>query len=252
MEKTNIIVTILVIGLVLTSGILAFKSKSTTIVQTNPNGQASNSITVSADGKVTAVPDKAEVYFSINTEGKTAVEAQDKNKATSNSVMSALEGKGISQKDIESTQYYVNKKYQWNPQSQKSEVIGYEVIHTLKVSTKDIENVGVLADVGVSAGATGVENIQFTLSEDKQREVKAQALKTAASSAKEKAQAIASSLGVSLGRITSVTESSLNYIPYRYDTMALEATSAPKAEPTQINPQNLEVSATVSISYEIE
>src|SRR3989338_8351078 len=107
MEKTNILLVILALGLVLTSAILAFNAKSDTIIRDSSVQSMREAVTVSAEGKVTVVPDEAEVYVRVTTEGETAIEAQDKNKEASNSVLKALKAKGVDEKDMETTQYYV-------------------------------------------------------------------------------------------------------------------------------------------------
>ena len=252
MEKANLIVTILVVGLVVTAAILAWNVKSTTILRDPSLKNNVNTISTSAQSKVTVVPDKVEVYFRITTDGANAIDAQEKNKEASNSVMSALKAKGVKESELESTQYSINKKYNYNQRTGSQESNGYAVFHVVKVSTTDLDNVGALADTGVSAGANGIDNILFTLSDEKEKQVRKEALSKAAVLAKEKAEALASGLGVSLGSLESVSESGFSFTPYNarsygVTTTALEDFSAP----TQISPENLIVTASVSVSYEI-
>lgn len=253
MEKTNVLLTILALGLVLTSAILAFNMKATTIIREPSVEGAEQVITVSANSEVTVMPDQAEVFLRITTEGETAIEAQDGNKEASNSVIRALEAKGVNEDDLETTQYYISPRYTYDSRTGESRENGYQVFHVVKLTSRDINEVGELTDTAVSAGANGIDNIQFTLSERKEKEVRKEALGEAAVQAREKAEAIASSLNVNLGEIVSVTESSFSYVPlYAERAVAMDASMGGKEAPTEIRPENLEVTATVSVAYAIE
>ncbi len=249
MEKTNILIIILAIGLVLTSGILAYNIKATTIIKESSSIQERNTLSVSGDSKLTINPDQAEVYFRIQTDGKNALEAQDGNRAASNTVIGAIKAKSVDEKNIETVQYTVNRKLRYDPQTGESSLSGYEVMHILKVKTTNVENVGALVDTGVSAGANGVDTILFTLSDTKEKQVRDQALRAAGVKAKEKAETLASSVGTSLGKVISVSESNFNYIPYRFESVSSGMMT--KTEPTQIQPQNLEITATIAVVYEV-
>ena len=254
METHDIFIGILVLGLIITSGLAVYTVKAPTIIQQSTNTQAQqDTISLSANSKLTVAPDQAELYFRIQTEGKTAIDAQEGNKRASNTVLGALKAKGVKEKDIETTQYYISKKQKYDPKTGESTTTGYELIHVLKVTITDLENVGSLVDTGVSAGSNGVNNILFTLTDNKEKEVRDQALAAAGKLGKEKAQTLASSMDVSLGRLVSISETSFNYTPYSYESRNFAALSlAEKAEPTQIQPQSLDITAMISVVYEIK
>ena len=71
----------------------------------------------------------------------------------------------------------------------------------------------------------------------------------AAKSAKDKASILAKSLGVSLGKVISIQESSFSITPYDYSPMKLSAEAAVVG--TEISPQKVEVTAHVALAYEI-
>ncbi len=72
-----------------------------------------NTITVSGTGEVFAVPDIASFSFSVNEVGKTVKEAQDKASTKMNSILEALKGMAIEDKDIKTTGYNSGPKYEW-------------------------------------------------------------------------------------------------------------------------------------------
>jgi len=250
MEQKNIITTLLVIGLVLTSAILAINMKTgNTIVTTD--GEQRNTISVSGQGKVSTQPDKAELYIRINAEGRTATAAKDSNSELSEKVINALKGEGVPKKDIETNYYYLNKKQEWDESQRKYVDVGYEVNHVLKVTTTELDNVGKLLDTAVNAGANGVDSVNFGLTDEKQKQVSGEALKIAAKEAEGKAESIASSVGVQLGKLVTVSESNFIYTPYIYrDVMYSKAEAAVPS--TEILPRTLEITASVSLIYEIK
>ena len=69
--------------------------------------------------------------------------------------------------------------------------------------------------------------------------------------AKLKAEAIANGLNAKLGKVISVTENSYNYIPYPLFRGGAVA-DAEKAVSTSIEPQNLDITATVNVVYQIK
>ncbi len=167
--------------------------------------------------------------------------------------MTALQGYGLSEDQIETTSYYLNEERKWDKESEEYIVTGYILTNTLKVTTSDIENAGEIIDVAVDAGATSVNNVQFTLSRSKESEVKAEVLAVAAEKAKEKAESMVTAVDVALGEIVSITESSYYGWPY---PMYRSADSMEMVEDmgasTSISPEQITVTGTVTLTYAIE
>ncbi len=246
-KDRNILTIILLLGLILTLLILASNTKKTIVV----SGQdVRNTISVSGSSELSVEPDKAEIYVNIETTKETAKEAKDENARVSKKVTDALKKAGIKRDDIETTQFRINPKYEYS--RAKSEFIGYTVTHVLKVTTTNIDKVGDFIDTAVDNGATRINSIGFTLTDKKQKEMKGEAMIRASQEAREKAEALATNLGVRLGKITSVSESSFNYIPFvsRSFAMAEAAIEAPVA--TGISPEDVTIRATVNVAFEIK
>src|SRR3989344_5413481 len=75
MEKQNWLLIVLAIGLVATSVILAMTQTETP--GANPQ---KDTLSVAGQGMVTTKPDQAELYIQIESKGKTAYEAQTRNR----------------------------------------------------------------------------------------------------------------------------------------------------------------------------
>jgi hypothetical protein len=169
-------------------------------------------------------------------------------------VQSALKRAGVDSDQIETDQFNLRQWTEWDSITRKSVNKGYRLYHTIKITTDDLAKVGELITVAVDAGADGIENVQFDLSKDKKEEVRKEAIQQAAKKAKDKAESIADGLGVRLGDVISITDSSFNYGPvYRTMEMAVgtgmdEGKMAPAAP---IQPEQLKIRASVSVSYRI-
>jgi uncharacterized protein YggE len=72
------------------------------------------------------------------------------------------------------------------------------------VTTEDFSNVGNVIDAAVDAGAL-VSYINFELSVERSNEYKMLVMTNASLDAKQKAEAIASGLGKTVGRLVSIT-----------------------------------------------
>src|SRR3989344_4356355 len=72
-----------------------------------------NTITLSGHGEVTAVPDIANISFTIRKEGKTVKEAQDKVAVIEKSALDFLKKSNVAEKDIQTSNASVYPKYEY-------------------------------------------------------------------------------------------------------------------------------------------
>ncbi|MBN1644616.1 SIMPL domain-containing protein [Candidatus Woesearchaeota archaeon] len=253
MKKANPYVIVgMILAVVVVLSVLGFSAIKPLIQSTT--GEGIPKISAQGDSELSIMPDEAIIRIKVETKEKTAKEAQDKNSEIMTVVQSALKRAGVASDDIESDQYNLYPYQEWDPVTRKSVQKGYRLYHTIKVTTSDLDKVGEFITVAVDAGADGVENVQFDLSDDKKAEVKKEALQQASQNAKEKAKAVADGLGVRLGELLSIQESSFNYGPV-YRAMGAEMTVSmddeKMAPPVPIQPEQLTIRASVSVSYKI-
>jgi hypothetical protein len=255
-NKTHMFFGIALLLVVLATFALVYTQyqKPITITQAGPGGEGIPKITASGDAELNVMPDEAIMRIRVETKGQTAQATQDENSRIMTSVQSALKRAGIASKDIETDQYNLYPWTEWDPDEHKQRDMGFRVYHTIKVKTTDLDKVGDFIGAAVDAGATNVEGVTFGLSEKQKQEVRKVALQDAANNAKMKAQTMADGLGVSLGELLAVQESSFNYGGiYRaeMDMMTMKAGGMPEAAPP-IEPEQVRISATVSVSYRIK
>ncbi len=207
-----------------------------------------NTINVQGNAELIVEPDEAEVWVGASFIKDTAEEAQFSVNEVINDIIDGLRYKGFTEEDMETTQLSLREEYNWKDGERES--IGWRATQTLKVKTIDLSKVGEIVDVAVENGANQINNINFGLSEEKEQQYKKQALSEAAANAKDKAQTIADSLGVKLGKIKSVTESNYYYAPYRYAT-AEAAGDGIVEEVSTVLPEDVTVTANIAIIYNV-
>src|SRR3989338_4028594 len=239
MEKAHhILIGILSAGLVLALLIMALNAKQTTVV----SGQdARNTISVSGSSELAVEPDKAEIYVNIETSKFTAKEAKDENARVAKKVRDAIKKEGVKEEDMETVQFSISPRYEYDETKGKSEIVGYTATQILKVTTTKLDKAGDFIDIAVDNGADRIDSVSFSLTKEKQKEMKGEAMIRASQEAKEKAEALATSLGVRLGKAASVSESSFDYIPFVSRGFAVA--EAKLEMPTEISPQDVTVRA---------
>jgi len=208
--------------------------------------------TLTAQGTYTIkeMPDEAIIYIGIETLKMSADESKTENSVISDNVMMGLQLIGISKSDISTLNFNIYPEYDYR--DGKSELKGYRTRNTIKVDTKDFSVLGKIIDAAVNNGATNIDGVQFDFSEDKRSDLKIEAIKRASEDARKKADALASGSNAKIIGIISVSEQGFNYLPYRVFESVSGVSAMKEAASTQILPQELEVSSTVSVVYKIK
>ena len=217
------------------------------------NFSSANTITGNGQANLKVVPDKVGVYFNVETKGDTSKIATDKNAEIVDKLITELIKQRFDRNQIQTTGFNVYPDYDWVNGKQINK--GYRATHSIivQMSSDDSSEIGDVIDAGVSAGA-GISYINFELSQEKQNEYKAQALKLATEDAKIKAGAIADGLDKKLGRLVSIRDNSFNYYPwplYQAKEGATMDVAEAKAATTNITPSEQEVSASVTAVFKL-
>ncbi len=209
-----------------------------------------NTINVGGTGTISMSPDEAIVYLGVQTQSTDAVIAQQENARKMESIIQALKDAGIAEDDMETSGYsiYPMRSYE----KPEPTITGYTVSNRLKVTVKDIDDVGDVIDTAVDAGVNEVQSISFTLSEEKQQDAREQALENAVQAARADADTLASALDVVIVGPVEVTTSGgsiTTTYPAPYDAVA-EMGYAGSVAKTPIQPGDVSVTAYVQVIYQ--
>ncbi len=202
---------------------------------------------VNGEGIVNVTPDMAYINIGVETENADASVAQSENAKLMTSVKKAIMNAGIEEDDLQTMNYSIYKTFNYFDDREREEV--YKASNTLKVTVRDLDNLGDLIDVASKSGANQINSIQFTV-EDEEAYYQ-EALVLAMSNAKGKANAILGTMDKKAGMPVRISEASYGGGILR-DTGAI-AFSA-KAESmnysTPIQAGDIQVTANVSVEYD--
>jgi uncharacterized protein len=209
------------------------------------HGQAGGSagdalgITVTGAGTVRAKPDEADFTFGVETQGQTADDALAKNSVAVQKVIDAVKAAGVSASDIQTQQVSVYPRYADNGQA----IVGFTATNSVTAKIRDVSKVGAVTEAAVKAGANQVYGPTFSISN--QDALYKSALDDAFSDAKSKAEAIAQTTGVALGRIVNVVEGGQSFMPYPAASDEAGGAAPP------IEPGLQEIQATLTVTFAI-
>ncbi len=208
--------------------------------------------TVSAEGKTTVTPDLAESSFTVLSRGKNPTDLADTNNQKMSAVIEFLKSEGLADKDIKTTAYNLLPDYKYDPKTQSSIITGYTLTQTVFVKMRDFKKVPEIIGGLTPLGVNQIVGISFTVEEPEKFLAVARA--DAFGKAQAKAAEIAAENGVRLGRVMNIAESQNIPVPYYRTMSALGAAemSAPAVAAPTIEPGTQEVTAQVSLTYELE
>lgn len=217
---------------------------------------------VSGEGKITAVPDVAQFSFSVITEGgKNIAELQKENSQKANGAINFLKQNGAQDKDIKTTNYNLQPRYQHfdcssirlgterNKPCPPPEIVGYSVNQTVSVKVRDFNKISDLLAGTVQSGANAVSELSFIIDDKTALENKAR--QEAIENAMKKAESMAQAGRFNLGKILSINEEE-GGMPRFSIREKLFSNGAGRADTApEIEPGSQEVIINVSINYEI-
>jgi len=198
-------------------------------------------ITISATGSTNVVPDAVRITATVSVFGKTSKEALASAVATASAVRKALAAYKIATKDVATQSLSVYPEYTY-PANATPVLSGYRASQGFDITVRAASTAGAVVDAIVSAGG---DNLQvngaspFVLDNDKATET---ARASAVKNAKAKAASYAKLLGVKLGKVIYLDETST---PTPYPVFGVSAKAEDAATQIDLGEQKVTVSVTV-------
>jgi uncharacterized protein len=202
---------------------------------------------VSARATVQRAPDRAVVELAVENQAETARQATALNARAMQRVLSALRGLGVPEARIQTTRIELQPRYD-RPRDQPPSVVGYQAANQVVVRLDDIDLVGGVVDAAVEAGANRVTGIRFEISDPDA--AYHEALRLAVQRARAEAETVAAALGEALGPALRVSTGGMQLPPPQV-RMEMARVQMDMAEATPVRPGEMEVHATVNITYRI-
>lgn len=204
------------------------------------------SVTVSGEGKVTVKPDTAYVRLGVEVLRKTAQRAQTSNAYYMQQVVSAIQKQGIDKEAIQTSNFNIWPEIKYGS-DQSARTVGYRCSNQITVTLDDISKVSKVIDAAIGAGSTTIQGVSFTRKDVLQ--AKKDALDKAMKEAQAKADSISASSGEKIVGIKNVFENGANIPGPMANDMAFRVMGAAS---TPISPSDIDVSANIIVTYELE
>jgi uncharacterized protein len=211
-------------------------------------GSTDHTITASGTGSVIGTPDRAQISLAVETEDTDVKAAQAENAATMTKVMDALTAAGIPKDGLKTTGYNIYPVYDDTKYPLGQKIKAYHVSNTLTVTLHDVNRTGEVIDIGVANGVNQANSIQFLLSDEQSQALRNEALKEATVNAAANAQTVANALGITISAVKTVDIGS-QYTPVLFQNWAVPVAADMARSSTPIQPGDITVTATVTVTY---
>ncbi|MET0182351.1 MAG: SIMPL domain-containing protein [Caulobacterales bacterium] len=203
-------------------------------------------LSISAEGKSTARPDMGTINLGVQTDGATAAAALAENSRRMNALIAALRRAGVAERDIQTSNISVNPQYVYE-ERQPPRLTGYQASNTVTAKVRNIDRIGAVIDAAVAAGGNTVNGVSFS---HQNPDAQLDAARTdAIEEARRRAGIYARAVGMSVGRIVSISEGG-GYSPPIPMPMYARADVANAAAPP-VAPGEIDTTINVAVVFEL-
>lgn len=201
-------------------------------------------ISVSATGQAEAEPDQAVLRVAAIARDDDANVVRQRLAENATRMREALRDAGIADDRIRTVSFRIDQEFRETDGERRP--AGFEGVHAFEITLSNASGAGAIVDAAVSNGADRVDSVELALSEERRREVRAEALRDAMTNARANADVMAESANLTVTGVHSAATGDLSYSPVRAET--LEADAAGRAG-TEIESGPVTVVAQVQVTY---
>lgn len=212
--------------------------------QEEPRTGGDRTVTVSANGESAAAPDRAVVTVAVTAQGDDPASVRDDLSAGVERLRERLADAGVEEDQIRTVDYRMRQPH---PREREEVGYAYEGRHVFEVSLDDPDAVGSVIDAAADANAT-VGDVRFTLSEDRRKELRDEALEDAMGDARRQAETVAATEELTVTDAAHIDASQRHYRPVRYNGAAPEM-AAGDGGGTSVSTGDVSVSVQVQVTY---
>ncbi len=210
-------------------------------VQPSDDGET---ISVAATGQAAAEPDQAVLQVAVLASGDDADAVRERLAENASRMSEALRRAGVGDDQIRTVAFSIDQEYRERDGDRVP--VGFQGVHAFEITLSNASRAGAVLDVAVSNGADRVDGVELTLSEERRREVRAEALRDAMDNARADADVIAESANLTVEGVHSAATGDVSYSPIRAETLSADAGGQAA---TEIESGPVTVTAQVSVTY---
>lgn len=204
-------------------------------------GATQQTVSTSGTGDADADADRAVVTVAVTARADTAEGAREAVAANATRMRDALRDAGIDDDAVTTAYYVVQPRFEVDRDRDDRTLVGYEAVHASRIDAA-ADAAGTVVDTAVGNGASEVQGVTFTLSDETRAELREQALEHAMSAARADAETVASSANLSITGVQSASTG--GGVGPVYETRATVADTG-----SAFDAGSVTVTATVDVTY---
>ena len=207
------------------------------------------SISTSAVGETSVVPDRAMLSVAVESQGQTAAAAGVENAKLQAHVIDAIKAAGVAAAQIRTSGYNVYPEYA-QASGKGPRVTGYRAQNNVQIEIRNLESVGKVIDAVLAAGATNLSALSLYASNTDA--ARREALQKAVAKARADAEVAATAAGGSLGALLELTTEPFG-VPQPITLRGMQtgmAMEARMAAPTPVESGEITVNAVVHVRWQ--
>jgi uncharacterized protein YggE len=205
-------------------------------------------VRASGEATVATRPDRAQISIGVINQSSTAQAAAAANATQTTQVIDAIKRTLGQGGELKTAGYSISPQYQYSA-GRAPKITGYQASNTVLVTVNDLAFLGKVIDSASDSGANNINGITFSLKDE--TFFRSQALAEAAGKARAAAEAIAKALNTHVvGILHAETAETPTFRPMNRSFAAMAA--GPVSAPTPIEPGDMEIHATVTVTLEIQ
>lgn len=204
-------------------------------------------LTVTGRGVESIQTTKTQVELGVEVQGKSATSVQEDVARRSSAVVVLLKSRNVEK--LQTTGIRLNPIYSY--ENNKQQLTGYSATNTVSFRLPT-EQAGTLLDDAIKAGATKIDGVSFTATEEAIATAQKLALQKATQEAQSQAEAVLGSLNLSRKEIVSIQVNGATPPPPRLAQRQFSTTTKLAGEaivPVVGGEQEVQASVTLQISY---
>lgn len=206
-----------------------------------------NSISVNGDGQVFAKPDTFILQVAAEEKTKTTEEGFAAVAKKIWAIQNLMKTNGILEKDIQSVNIAINPNYTYD--NGKQNMDGFTATHGLRIKIRKLESIDtILSGISTIPGVQ-IQNTSYDI--DDKAEFYKEARTLAIAKARQKAEDMAKATGISIGKVTSISENQWYNPPMYANQMIKTSMNDSSISGGSVSLGQMEITTSVSINYEI-
>jgi uncharacterized protein YggE len=213
-----------------------------------PPGPPPATLEVTGQAKVSESPDRVYIDIGVTTRARSSETAASRNAQQLSAVLAAMKRAAGPGAQLTTTEYSLSPDYSYPPHGPAA-IVGYTASNVVRVRLDDLRKIGAVLDAATREGSNNIQDIRFAVRDE--QVPRTEALRKAAVSAREDAQALAQALGLRIVRVLRVDEQSPAIVPHPLFMRVQRFAAAAAAPRTPIEAGAITVSATVSLTVEV-